>query len=62
MFFADDPNNYRPISVLSTISKLFEQVVCSQFDHHIYSILAWYTGFCDLQHQMPFGNLKIIYQ
>jgi hypothetical protein len=29
--FADDPNNYRPISVLPTISKLFEKVVCSQF-------------------------------
>jgi hypothetical protein len=31
MVFADDPNNYRPISVLPTISKLFEKVVCSQF-------------------------------
>ena len=29
--FADDPNNYRPISVLPTIYKLFEKVVCSQF-------------------------------
>ena len=29
--FADDPNNYRPISVLPTISKLFEKVVSSQF-------------------------------
>jgi hypothetical protein len=27
--FTDDPNNYRPISVLPT--KLFEKVVCSQF-------------------------------
>ena len=32
-----DPNNYRPISLLSTPGKLLEKVVCNSFDDHMLS-------------------------
>lgn len=32
-----DPNNYRPISLLSTPEKLLEKVVCNSFDDHMIS-------------------------
>lgn len=32
-----DPNNYRPISLLSVPGKLLERVVCKSFDDHILS-------------------------
>ena len=32
-----DPNNYRPISLLSTPGKLLEKVVCNSFDDHMIS-------------------------
>ena len=30
-----DPGNYRPVSILSIISKIFEKVVCEQLSEYL---------------------------
>ena len=31
----DDPNNYRPISVITTVAKIFEKCVCDQLSEYL---------------------------
>jgi hypothetical protein len=45
---AEDAANYRPISLLSTISKLFETIVCKHFYNHVKKYISdRQHGFCE---------------
>ena len=40
-----DPGNYRPVSILSIISKIFKKVVCEQLSEYLlYCIVLYYEA------------------
>ena len=42
-----DKENYRPVSVLSNVSKIFERIICSRIDAFLQDKLSkLLTGFC----------------
>ena len=37
----DDPNNYRPISVIPTVAKIFEKCVCDQLSEYLLTLITY---------------------
>ena len=56
-----DPNNYRPISVIPVVSKVFDKIVYNQLNHYLYDnilLLGCQSGFHSL-HSMLMALLEV---